>query len=286
MSFRLGKQEPPAEGIRRICFEELDETRRLLLEARDNSTALHDSRKQLKKLRALLRLGAPALGRTAASEIGHLGEAARVLSRHRESDAFRAQLEREARIAGSTEFDILESALQLHLMAHAEPGNRARDLASARRIVRAARLRLAVSAPGRFPRGLCRRRFRKAYKRARGNLAIALETPSTEAAHNFRKASKLVLNQARLLRSWGGGEFTQFRNELVAIDDLLGRARDCGALSGILRGVPAAEAPLGHGMGLRARLDQIAREALAGGVARARVVYKRSSREFARCMFD
>ncbi len=285
MTFRLGRKEEPAEGLRRIALEELDRTRALLVQGRDEVAALHEARKQLKKLRALLELARPALGALALEEGVRLRDAARLLSRHRETDALRTLLEREARIAGSTEFDLLETALRLHQMAHKAPGDRARDLEAARRALGGVRRRLAAAPLEALPRGLCQRRFRRLYKRVRDSLKSLGTTPSVDALHDVRKLSKRLLNQSRILARMGGGSFTVFRAELVAFDDLLGRGRDCGILGALLRGVPAAEAPLRHGLGLRARLERVSEEAAAEALRLGRRIFALGSRDFSGRMF-
>jgi CHAD domain-containing protein len=134
------------------------------------------------------------------------------------------------------------------------------------------------------PEGVYRRRFRRTYKKVRGRLRLVHRSNSAEALHDLRKSSKRLLNQARLLRSRGGKDFTEFRRRLVALDNLLGRSRDCGLLGEILRGIPAAEAPLRHGFGLRARLEQASCEARLESLRCARDLYGRTSREFLRRM--
>jgi len=126
-----------------------------------------------------------------------------------------------------------------------------------------------------------RRRFRKSYRRARKAFQFAREHPTTEAMHEWRKRVKILLNQARLLRSWGSKALNAYRSELVKLDDRLGRARDCGFLAMILRGVPAAETPLRYGQGLRARLDTIARDEGGRAFRYGGQLFRRRSRAFA-----
>lgn len=285
MSFRIKKHEPVADGVLRVCLEELDGAQELLAEARNHTRALHEARKNFKRIRALFELGRPAFNAGIAGPDAQIQRAARMLAQHRESEALRALLERELRVAGSSDFDILETSLMLHLMAHHPVANRARDLMNAAKIVTAVRKTLVNAGTREMPQLLCLRRWRKSYKAARRNYHAARDNPSTDAMHAFRKRAKRLLNQSRLLRTWGNRELTQFRAQLEAIDDLLGRSRDCGLLGVILRGVPAAEAPLRRGYGFRACLERTARDTLAEALELSEVAFASGSRRAMKQVF-
>ncbi len=280
MRFRLGRNESVGTGIQRICIEQLEHACALLSGGGHDPATLHQARVQLKKLRAALDLGRPAFGRDAKAESGAIQQVARLLARHREMDALMALLEREARIAGSTDFDFLETSLRLHQIAHSVPGDRARDLEAAHRMLVVIRDRIAALETEERPEGLFLRRFRKRYRVARNGLIQLPARQNGESLHAFRKASKRLLNQARLLAARGGGEFASFQAKLVRLDNLLGRSRDCASLATILRGVPAAEAPLRHGFGLRVRLEQVADDTRAEAARLGRRIYRRPSRDF------
>ena len=68
MAFRFKLQESLGKGVRRIAGEEIAKARRQLSSAVDDPTlrptAIHDTRRAMKRVRALLRLARPELGRT------------------------------------------------------------------------------------------------------------------------------------------------------------------------------------------------------------------------------
>jgi CHAD domain-containing protein len=282
MSFRVGKSEPVGSALVRICREELQSTCELLPASATDPAAMHEVRKQLKRLRAALDLARPALGPTAAAESRLVRDVARLLAQYRETDALLELLEREARIAGSADYDFLEIAVRLHQIAHRAPGNRAADIETARLRLADFAARLETMPPFETaPPGLFLRRFRKNYKLARSLLHFAASRATEDAIHDLRKINKRLLNQGRLLRARGNRHLDAFRDQLVALDDLLGRSRDCANLAAILRGVPAAEAPLLHGITLRTHLEHAARDSRDRALALAARVYRRPSRAFA-----
>ncbi|MEQ1713760.1 MAG: CHAD domain-containing protein, partial [Hyphomicrobium sp.] len=64
MAYRFKLDEPIQSGVRRIGGEQIDRAITELDSAAGSVTAVHEARKCLKRLRALLRLARPALGET------------------------------------------------------------------------------------------------------------------------------------------------------------------------------------------------------------------------------
>jgi CHAD domain-containing protein len=280
MSFQFGTKEKPGEAVRRIALEELDAARVELEPAAHDANALHEVRKRLKKLRALLDLARAPLGAAARAEDRLLRDVARQLARHRETDAIGALLTAEAKAAGSRNLHDLHAALHLHHVADAVATDRKRDLDLVRRTLGTLRRRMAVAPFSDLKRSDCRRRLRKTYRAAREAYRTARGSLSDENLHEWRKTAKILLNQTRLLAPWGVTVLPAYRNRLVKLDDALGRARDCAFLALILRGVPAAEMPLRSGLGLRGRLDTIARDNIVRALRYGGKVFRRAPRAF------
>jgi CHAD domain-containing protein len=286
MSYQFAKREKSGEAVTRIALEELDAARAELEPAAHDPNALHEVRKRLKKLRALLNLSRAPLGDAARTEDRMLRDVARQLARHRETDAVGALLTAEAKAAGSADLADLHAALRLHQAAGAVATDRKRDLEDVRRTLGSFRRRLAVTPLNELKRADCRRRLRKTYRAARSAYRTARESLSDENLHEWRKTAKTLLNQTRLLAAWGGSTLTTYRRRLVKLDDALGRARDCAFLGLILRGVPAAEQPLRYGLGLRARLETIARDEVVRALRFGGKVFRRSPRAFVARMIE
>ena len=97
MAFRLKLREPVADGIVRIGREQLREAAAALAEGTGRATAVHDARKCLKRLRALVSAAQPGLGRRTYRDIrACISTAARRLGPTREAAVMRQTLARLA----------------------------------------------------------------------------------------------------------------------------------------------------------------------------------------------
>jgi CHAD domain-containing protein len=288
MTFRLAKNEPVNAGLRRVALEEIDAAIAYLMAGRGNATALHEARKALKRLRALLALGWPLLKGRALVLDGQLRNIGRQLALHREVDALGALLEAESHGAGCRGGGMLRAAVHLHHEAALPPGvlaDRNRDLERARRVLRSLRRQLVHLPVDDTPASALRRRLRKAYRRARRTFRAARETRAPDALHRLRIRAKQLLNQARLVRAWGGPQLAVLQRDLSRLDNMLGRARDCDTLAHILRGVPLAETPLRDGFGLRARLEAVSAAQSASALRLGTSLFRRRSRGWVAQMF-
>ena len=61
MAYRFKLTEPFGKGVRRILLEQTELAGRKLGETRDHERAVHETRKHIKRIRALLRLVRPAM---------------------------------------------------------------------------------------------------------------------------------------------------------------------------------------------------------------------------------
>ncbi len=279
MSYRFHKNEPVPLALRRILLEELDGARVELVVAAADAEALHEVRKRIKRMRALMRLGRDGLEPIRAEGIV-LRDIGRMLAAHREADALVEILRHEAASAGSADLRLLEETVRLHQAARAPLRERQADLVRARRLMGGVRRRIASSEIGEIGRKECLRRLRRAYRHAREQWWITFSQPTDEHLHEWRKRTKIVLNQLRLIRPWAGPGFPRVRTCLTEIDARLGQARDFAHLAGILRGVPVAEVPLRYGFGLRARLDHEVDDHLSRAFAIGRRFFRGGPRAF------
>ena len=281
MSYRFRKRESLGAAVRRILLEELDAARVELVTAVTDADALHEVRKRIKRMRALLRLGRDVVvGVGGWEEDLVLRKVGRVLAAHREADALLEILQLEAAAAGAADLRLLEDTVRLNQVARAPLRRREAEVAHARRLLGGLRRRVARWMPGMFLRKDCLRRLKRSYRRARDLWWIAVSDPTDENLHEWRKHTKILLNQLRLVRVLAGEGLLRYRTSLADIDNRLGQARDAAHLAGILRGVPVAEIPLRYGLGLRARLEHAVDDQLSRAFALGRRVYRYRSREF------
>ena len=244
MSYELSATETFAAGVGRIAAASLDETQATLAAAeagaRSAPEAVHHARKELKKLRALLRLARAGLGEatfrrenTAARDLG------RALSGARDAavlalsfDALRPEL--YGLVAPET---VASVGTRLHAAVTAREANI--DLAGAVETLRAAHGRAAEwpwtdaddawRVPGQGLRQVYRR-GRRAMRRAAGDDAVEGDF------HEWRKQVKLLAAQSRLLLPLAPEAFGKAVKRLDAVADWLGDEHDLAVLAHTLLG--------------------------------------------------
>lgn len=247
-----------AEGARRIAAICLASAQSRL-SAGGEAEAVHDVRKQIKKLRGLIRLIRPGFAGY-AEENAELRAAAHALAHLRDSDVLRETLARlDPR---GTAFPAAAAALD----AHGETAREAGLVAARRAVAQSLLDAIALRVPGWEIRGkgfdTPRRGLEATFAAARAGLRTVRRTPTDEALHDWRKRVKDHLYQIRLITPvWP--ELMAAR-EVVAdeLGEILGRHHDLSVLRSHVGGLalPAEEL---------AALDAAAEAAQAGLLARA-----------------
>jgi CHAD domain-containing protein len=277
--FRLSAHEPAPAELHRVLDARFDtaiaELERL---GHDPVRAVHEGRKAIKRLRAVLRLARGALGDNAyRRENASLRDAGRRLAPLRDAMAMSDVLEA---LAAQSHSEIEEGELErvrkrlrdrsdnVHVLLDSPTGAVADVLVS----LRAARVRLRdepLAADGLRPllKGL-----RGVYRRGRACYRSAREDPSTENLHAWRKRAKDLRYGAELLREADPKRLRPIRREARTLSELLGHDHDLAVLAesaGDCQSILTAIA------GRRSRLH---REALTLG----KQLYAASPRRFAR----
>ncbi len=242
MSFELAREESLAENAGRLARTRLDRILGALAvidDAPPSAEAVHECRRDLKKLRALLRLARSSLGREVyRQENAAFRDAGRVLSAVRDAQVLRHTFDKlRAELAGTVPADTT-TALQGGLndaVAQAEatlgPGGRLPEVMA---ILTGARGRVEhwpqpgkVGDSWRKPgRGLVKvyRRGRDAMRRAAGRFAEEGDF------HEWRKQVKHLAYQFRLLSPLWGKAFKDHK-KLAELSDLLGNEHDLAVLA-------------------------------------------------------
>jgi CHAD domain-containing protein len=207
MAYRLKLKESLPLEVRRIALEQLEIARAALSRQDDRATAVHDARRALKRLRAMLRLVRPALGeanfKQSNRQLAGLGQR---LSRSRDLDVMLATLSKLENGSGHLP-KLLAARLRRsvdrsrtkHNGAAGDDGSE-RGLGSALR--RAERLFSADRLRGvdiqQIADGL-----QQSYRRARSAFREAYTAESDEAFHNWRKATQAHWRHMQLIgRGW------------------------------------------------------------------------------------
>jgi CHAD domain-containing protein len=262
-AYRLDLQQPLPEEIRRVARGRIDHARDELRGRSDSSPeeAVHEARKDMKKLRALLRLTRGELGEARfARENACFRDAARELAGARDADVL-LETVKSLDIPAS-----LESKLRKRIQAAGAPGRGDGRATAARGVV--AMLKEAHSRVGEWPlerdsfaavgEGLERtfRRGRRDFKRARRDATV-------EGLHEWRKRVKELWYHHTLLRELWPPVMAAFGDEAHELSDRLGDDHDLVLLAGWVRENVGEEPKLVNAVDRRR--DELQREALALG---------------------
>jgi CHAD domain-containing protein len=241
-SYRLKRGEAPARGIRRIAsgraeqaLEELDRA----AEGRDFADSIHAVRKDLKKLRGVVRLVRSELGADLyRTENERYREAARLLARNRDAEvkveALGALRERSGRpipadLAAAwllaLERDRDEAARQ------AVGGSGRSRIAAAKAAIEAGREEIARWPLQNNTWALFEADLLLGYRRGRRAMKHARADPGAESVHEWRKRAKHLWYQLRILRDAWSPVLDETAEQAHLLTDLLGDHHDLALLA-------------------------------------------------------
>jgi len=285
-SYRLKTDEPPAEGLRRIALGRTESALERLdgIEGDELATAIHGARKDLKKLRGLLRLVRGELGeKRFKAENRRYREAGRLLSGSRDAEV---KLETLASLrrgspdlpaaAGTSWAGMLESERdELAAAARADSEGRiaaaTREIGKGRRKVPKWPLRTdswALVAPG-LASGY--REGRRAMKRVRAD-------PSAANLHEWRKRAKDLWYQLRIVRDAWPELLGATADQAHALTDLLGDHHDLAVLGDDLR----SREEIGDRDAFHAAIEKRQDELLGAALGIGRRLYAENPKAFRR----
>lgn len=246
MSYQLQKNEPLGPGIKRIAFEQIDETLAYLqTPADDLDEAVHESRKCFKKLRGLLRLVRKEVGESVYKQENTLfRDAGRLLSELRDSAVRIKTVDdlREDAAADSIDDEALASLREtLVIFYHAtrQRTEEEQSLAKAAEMVQTARGRVESWPINDDGFTAVAGGLRKIYKRGRNRLQDAADTPTAEAFHEWRKRVKYLWYSMRILQSIWPDPMAVLADEIHDLSDYLGDEHDLAELIGLLERRPS-----------------------------------------------
>lgn len=233
MPYRFKVDEPVEKGFRRIAREQLEAALQELSAPEVLPKGVHECRKSLKRLRALVRLAASALGEDKARKRTRaLGDIARLLGGSRDQAVMLDTVDKLEAEGGPDGIAML-APLKAHF---------AKNLASARQPLDAgcaAKARLLLLKEAKV---FARMRVRKhgfaalqggletSYRHARKALKIANGEPSAETFHTLRKSVQWHWRQMSLLaRAWPE-EFAVRVTAARELSQLLGDDHDLAML--------------------------------------------------------
>lgn len=240
MAFRLKLNEPIQKGMRRIGLEQIERAETLLAEAGDPETAIHETRKALKRIRALLQLAREGLGEAAfRTENARYRTISGLLAPSRDSDVLFATVTKLEGSVGPVTSTAL-AALKKVIVEERERNETARD-----ERVREAQLKL-VTAKKRFRRltlkpatfdtieaGLVR-----AYRKAKHAFTAAYAAGGEEVFHEWRKTVQLHWRHMALVSNAWPDLFKARVEGARALSQILGDEHDLDVLAAFARSLP------------------------------------------------
>jgi CHAD domain-containing protein len=228
--YRLRRRDPLGYGVRRVARGRLDSAVERLRDGEvDEVEAVHEARKDLKKLRSALRLVRPVLGDDVyGRENARYREAARRLSNVRDDQALAETVEalEERFVDAQPPGGWKPIARALARSDGADPAelDRLRERAAAEIEVGRRELE-SLSLPG-DGFEVVRPGLQRAYSRGRKRMAEAESDPTDEHLHEFRKRSKDLWYHARLLRPAWRPVLAPLADQAHELSDRLGDDHD------------------------------------------------------------
>lgn len=252
--FILGDREPLAVGLRRITIEQFDHALEGFSSGGDIDTAVHEARKSMKRLRALLRLVRPVLGDDVyRAENAVLRDTARWLAPVRDGlvvvDAVAGLRERYDGYLRQAVFADLEERLEERYQRR-----RIRALAEGEvfekvvRVLRSARARYSAW-PVEGDVGYGRKPIRHSYAsvagglgatygRGRREMEVAINHPGAANYHQWRKRVKYLRHQAEVLEPIWPEVVGGYARSLDRLGEILGEEHDLAELLRLVAELP------------------------------------------------
>jgi CHAD domain-containing protein len=233
MPYRLKINEPVEKGFRRNAREQLDVALAELASSEIHQSSVHECRKALKRMRALVRLASGAIGRRKARRRAKaLSEIARLLADRRDQ-AVMLQTISNLATEGNVDVAPVLAPLRRYLVGRIGEEAKPLDADSASQ----ARLLLLQEAKKfsrtRFDkRGFAALRggLEQSYRKARKATKEAYSEPSDESFHTLRKAVQWHWRQMSLLAHAWPDEFAVRVSAARELSQMLGDDHDLSML--------------------------------------------------------
>jgi CHAD domain-containing protein len=272
--YRLKRKETPAQGLRRIAQGRANHALHQLRQESDDDTAaaVHEARKDLKKLRSVLRLVRDELGDDVyRRENVRFRDAGRQLAGARDAEV---KLETLQSLTARFDGRLGDDGLAPFATALEEDRQRESQLDDQGVLERAvAEIEAGEAAVEDWPLqdddwSLIAPGLERAYRRGRNRFADVREEASDEAVHEWRKRVKDLWYQLRIVRNAWPEVLGETGDQAHALSDVLGDHHDLAVLrdDALERRELLADGELEHLLAaISERQDDLAGEAIALG---------------------
>ncbi len=285
-AYRLKSEEQPAAGLRRIALGRAEKAEARLQGAREGelAPAIHGARKDLKKLRGVLRLVRKELGRKAfEAENKRYRDAGRLLAGSRDAEvkletlaALRSRFDQlpadpAERWAGALKAERNELAATIHDEAEGKIGQAREAIEQGCVKIRGWSLRTdswALVEPG----------LLRSYRDGRRAMKRVLASPSADSIHAWRKRVKDIWYQLRILQGAWPELLGAAAAQASELADLLGDHHDLAVLQEDL----LAREGLADRDAFTAAIAARQAELLAAAIAIGRRLYAEKPKAFGR----
>lgn len=244
MAFRLKKGESVAEGARRIVHEEIESASGALRHSsgKKRDESIHEARKSIKKIRGLMRLVQPELGRVYRTENGRLRDVGRKLSEIRDAKAIIEVFDGLVQKHDGTLQKSALAAIRRGLETSKRETEQAAGIGDAVKRARAA-LGTIDKRVEHWPIdndgfGAVAGGLEERYRRGRRAMAVARKDGSAENYHEWRKRVKDHWYHVRLLESLWTEVMQAHESSLHDLETWLGEDHNLVVLCGKLDAEP------------------------------------------------
>ncbi|MBS1880278.1 MAG: CHAD domain-containing protein [Actinobacteria bacterium] len=284
-SYRLELDEPAPAGLQRVAAGRADQAVHKLGEVgSEGAAAIHGARKDLKKLRAVLRLLRERLGeKSYRAQNRRYRDAGRLLSDVRDAEVKIETLDELERRCGeefpaaATELWRRELERERYAASADVGGAVAEQAAQAAALIDAGRDEIAAWDLEPDSWGLVEAGVLQAYGDGRAALRGVCRHPDTESVHEWRKRSKDLWYQLRLLCELWPAVLGATAGQAHDLADLLGEHHDLTVLGADLEGRDLAEPEL-----IRELIERRQAELLVAAVEIGERLYAEKPKAFGR----
>jgi len=240
MSFRVKRKETPEEAVQRLTGELIDHALASVRRC-DQASALHEVRKDIKKLRAVLRLVRWEIGeRTYKAQAVALREAAGCLAATRDAHVVNQALRKLAKHFKGRLAQRDLADLKLVLQARSRDQMRQFRLGNSLEKIERSLKKTATgfrktAIPGKKAWPAISRGLTWSYANGRKAFQRVREEPSDENFHEWRKRVKDLWYHIRLLRPIWPEQMRAAARQLKLLGELIGDDHDLVLLAGVVR---------------------------------------------------
>jgi CHAD domain-containing protein len=232
-AYRLKESEPLPEALARVARGRIDHAIDELRGKTDSTPveAVHEARKDMKKLRALLRLTRGELGgQVYARENASIRDAARELAGARDADVMLETLDGLTYLPAGEAWQ-LHKRIQADRQRNGGGDDRQAAAKSVVAILKEARRRVSDWPLERDSFDALAKGLEKTYRRGRREFEAAIDEPTVANLHEWRKHAKYLWYHHTLLREAWPAVMQTAGDEAHVLSDLLGDDHDLAVLA-------------------------------------------------------